>query len=297
LNLTIEGARQSGSFLLDGTQRLNATFADPNQFGFYIATMFLVMAGAVCGYLFIEKPVRWRTASSYLLLAVSAAVAVIGTYSRSTWLLATFGVIVLASLLGRTFWTRRRAVVAGVATVVALGLASPLIASRLGSSEPGNLKSTQVHEHTMSLAVKLAAHHPFTGVGLGGYGHYANQPPLISSSVSTFLTVAAELGLPGLILLIAAIIVTSLAAVRSVLRSRSAERALLAGFVAAFVALAAANTLGEVWMDDFQWALFGVLVAVTAQPLVALDRLPFLKRNPIDDGPGTSATEQAQVVA
>jgi hypothetical protein len=36
---------------------------------------------------------------------------------------------------------------------------------------------------------------------------------------------------------------------------------------------------------------------VTAQPLVALDRLPFLKRNLIDGGPGASAAEQAQVVA
>jgi hypothetical protein len=297
LNVTIEAARQSGSFLLDGTQRLNATFADPNQFGFYIATMFLVLAGALCAYLFLEKPIRWRTASSYLLLLGSAAVAVAGTYSRSAWLLAAFGVIVLVVLLGRPFWTRRRAVVAGVAAVAALGLASPLIVSRLGSSERGNAKSTQVHEHTMSIAVKLAARHPVTGVGLGGYGRYADQPPLISSSVSTFLTVAAELGIPGLMLLVAAILVTCLAAFRSVLCSRSVERALLAGFAAAFLALAAANTLGEVWMNDFQWTLFGLLLAVTTQPLVAIDRLPFLKRQAINGNSGTPPTEQAQVVA
>jgi hypothetical protein len=296
LNLTIEAARQSGSFLLDGTQRLNATFADPNQFGFYIATTFLVLAGALCAYLFLEKPIRWRAVSSYLLLLGSAAVAVAGTYSRSAWILAGFGAVVLVWLLGRPFWSRRRAAVAGVAAVVAIGLASPLIASRLGSSERGNAKSTQVHEHTMSIAVKLAARHPLTGVGLGGYGRYADQPPLISSSVSTFLTVAAELGIPGLLLLLGAIVVTSFAAIRSVLRSRPAERALLAGLTAAFVALAAANTLGEVWMDDFQWTLFGLLLAVTAQPLLAIDRLPFTNRPVINGHSDAPPTEQAQVV-
>jgi O-Antigen ligase len=292
LNLTIEAARQSGSFLLDGTQRLNATFADPNQFAYYMATVFLVMTGAVCGALFAKEPIRWTTAASFLLLLVSAAVAVVGTYSRSGWILAAFGVIVLAPLLGRSFWTRRRAVAACVIGVVALGAASPLIASRLGSSERGNVKSTQVHVHTMSIAVKLASRHPLTGVGLGGYGRYADQPPLISSSVSTFLTVAAELGIPGLILLVAAIAVTSVAAVRSVLRSAPPDRWVLAGFVAAFVALAAANIIGEVWMNDFQWILFGSLLALTAQPHIALRYV--IRRA---SGGNPRATEPAQVIA
>ncbi|MCW3068677.1 MAG: lipid core-O-antigen ligase-like enyme [Solirubrobacterales bacterium] len=297
LNLAIEAARQGGSSLLNGTQRLNATFADPNQFGFYIATAFLVLLGAVCSALFFEKRIAWRTATSYILFAVSAGVAIVGTYSRSAWVLAAVGVAVLAALLGRSFWTRQRTIAACIVGVIALGLASPLVVSRLGSSEPGNVKSTQVHTHTMSIAFKLVAHHPLTGVGLGGYGRYDNQPLLISSAVSTFLTVTAELGIPGLMLLVAAVVVTSVAAIRSVLRSPVADRALLAGFVAAFIGLVVGNIVGEVWMNDFQWVLFGSLIAVTSQPRLALRSVWLRIRRAIDSRSPPTPSEQTQVAA
>jgi hypothetical protein len=283
LNLTIEAARQGGSTLLNGTQRLNATFSDPNQFGFYIATVFLALAGIVCVTTLMEKPRAWNGAISYALLMVAAAAATLGTYSRGAWLLVLVGAAVFVLLLGRSFWTRRRIVAACLAGVVALGLASPLLASRLEASEAGNAKSTQVHEHTMSKAVKLVARHPVVGVGLGSFGRYADQPPLISSTTSTFLTVAAELGFPGLVLLLAAIGVACVAAVRSVLHSSSEDRPLAAGLIAAFVALAVANVIGEAWMDDFQWILFGLVLAVTTQPCLDLARLSPPRRRAIGD--------------
>jgi len=114
------------------------------------------------------------------------------------------------------------------------------------------------------------AHHPFSGVGLGGYGHYANEPSIISSAHSTFLTVAAELGIVGVALLLGAISVTLIAAVRSTRRASGGNRAILGGFTAAYAGLAVANIIYEVWMDDFQWVLFGLVLALTTQPYVAL---------------------------
>jgi hypothetical protein len=265
LNPVIEAARQSGSFLLDGTQRLNATFSDPNVFGFYIATVLLVLTGMVCAIVLLEKPIRWKAAASYGLLLFCAAVALIGTYSRSAWLLVAVGLIVFAVILGPAFWTRRRAMAAGAAALVVLGIAAPFILSRVSSSEAGNAISTHVHEHTMSIALKLVGRHPLIGVGLGDYGHYAGEPPLVSSAHSTFLTVAAELGIPGVALLVAAIAATAIAAVRSAAREQWATRAQIAGFAAAYVALAIANIFYEAWMDDFQWVLFGMLLALTTQ--------------------------------
>lgn len=295
LNLTIEAARQGGSTLLNGTQRLNSTFADPNQFGFFIATAFLAGAGAVLGELSRGRPMRWRVTASYLALTMAAGLAVLGTYSRSAWLLAAAGVGLLGGLLGRAFWTRRRALLAGACAIAALALVTPFVISRLSTSEPGNVKSTQVHVHTMSIAVRLLEHHPLIGVGLGGYGRYAEEPPLISSAVSTFLTVGAELGIVGLVLLLAAIGVTALAAVRTVLGAAPAERMVLAGLTAAYIALAAANAIGEIWMNDFQWVLFGALVALTAQPAVRLAR-PSRSRED-RDAAAQSPREQAPVVA
>lgn len=294
LNLTIEAARQGGSTLLNGTQRLNSTFADPNQFGFFIATAFIVATAAALGALFARGSVSVRAVGSYAALAIASGLAVIGTYSRSAWLLAVTGTALLGILLGRHFWTRRRVVLASGCTLLAVAASTPFVISRLSASEPGNVKSTQVHVHTMRLALRLLEHHPLTGVGLGGYGRYADQPPLISSAVSTFLTVGAELGLVGLALLTGAIVLTSVGAIRTVRRASGSDRIVLAGIVAAYLALAAANAVGEIWMNDFQWVLFGVLLALTVQPVFAL-RQQTLRR-----GRGAASTqpqEQNPVVA
>jgi hypothetical protein len=295
LDPTIRAARQSGSFLLDGTQRLNATFSDPNHFGFYIATVLLVTIGATCCVLLFDKPVVRTTAASFALLVVSTTIAVIGTYSRSSWLLVGVGLIVLLTLLGRSVWTRQRAIAACVIGVAAMGVASPLIISRLGTSERGNSESTQQHEHTMRVALKLTAHHPIVGVGLGDYGRHAGQPALVSSAHSTFLTVAAELGLPGVALLLAAIISTSIAAIRTVQRAPVADRVILAALTAAYIGLAVANMIYEVWMDDFQWVLFGLVLAATTRSSLALTSMPFLKRCAVVDDQVTNEPERTAV--
>jgi hypothetical protein len=289
LNPAIEAARQSGSFLLDGTQRLSGTFSDPNHFGFYIATVLLVICGVLCSILFSEQRIAWKGLVSCALLAMSTALAVVGSYSRSTWVMAAVGLIVLVLALGGALWTRRRAMIAGVISLAVLGLASPLIATRLSSSERGNAVSTKEHEHTMSIALKLAAHHPFNGVGLGGYGRYAGEPPIISSAHSTFLTVAAELGIPGVTLLLGAIIMAALGAIGSTRGAPMAERTVLAGFAAAYIGLAVGNIFYEVWMDDFQWVLFGLVLAVTRQPSVALLKARVSQQH----GALVSASEQA----
>jgi hypothetical protein len=51
-------------------------------------------------------------------------------------------------------------------------------------------------------------------------------------------------------------------------------------------------------MDDFQWVLFGLVVAVTTQPRVAFNVARFWKRpNSPRVGASASGSEQAKVVA
>jgi hypothetical protein len=296
LDPTIQAARKSGSYLLDGTQRLNATFSDPNHFGFYIATVFLVLAGAIYCIFSIEKPTPRKVAASYVLLATSTVVAVIGTYSRSSWLMAGVGVIVLGTLLGRSVWTRQRMIAAGTIGLLVLGLASPLILSRLSLSNRGNVESDQVHEHTMSIALKLVAHDPVFGVGLGDYGRHAGQQSLVSSAHSTFLTVVSELGILGVALLLGAIMMTSIGAVRSARRAPPGDRAILSGFTAAYVGLAVANIFYEVWMDDFQWVLFGLVLALTTQDFVSFRGVSLHRRATGRGAAPETAADQGEVV-
>jgi hypothetical protein len=65
-------------------------------------------------------------------------------------------------------------------------------------------------------------------------------------------------------------------------------------FPAASPTNAAGNIIGEVWMNDFQWVLFGSLLAVTSQPHLSRG---FLKRPVVDRGSGAKPSEQTQVIA
>jgi hypothetical protein len=266
---TIQAARLGGSFLLNGVVRMQATFADPNHYGFYIGTVLAVaLAAAAATWIAKAEPNR-RAVLSYGLVAAAAGAAVLASYSRSAWLLAFVGVVVGVVLAGRSIWTRRRAITTGIGAVVALAVVSPLLLSRIFGRAEGALASNQAHASTAHIAYKLFVAHPLLGVGLGDYGRHAGQPPLVSSAHSTFLTVAAELGAPGVALLAGAIVFASACGIRSARRAVAGDRLVQAGFVAAFIGLAVANALYEVWMDDFQWVLFGTLLALTDQPRIS----------------------------
>ena len=67
--------------------------------------------------------------------------------------------------------------------------------------------------------------------------------------------------LPGVLLLLLAMSVTAYGSVRSVLKRSVFARSVGAGLAAAFIGLVTANFFYEVWMDDFQWVLFGLVIA------------------------------------
>ena len=69
----------------------------------------------------------------------------------------------------------------------------------------------------VSTGLKLAVHHPVLGVGVGGFkrayaslAHLRGKEPKAAASHTTPITVAAETGVPGL-LLFAWLVVTALA--------------------------------------------------------------------------------------
>jgi hypothetical protein len=285
LDASIQAAREEGSFLLSGVQRFQGTFADPNHFGFFVGVVFVMLLALTA--LEWRGGVRRRIASALLALGF-AGVLLLGTYSRSAWLLTVVAVAAWFALAGRTtlegtLGRRGIAILGGVALVVAMA-AAPAVTDRVDPGNSGTAISNAQHHQTMDLAIDLAQDRPLTGVGLGSYGSYADQPELVSSSHSTLLTAAAELGLPGLALLLGAMLTTAFLGVRAVLRARDVtRRAVLAGLTGAYVGIAVANTVYEVWTDDFQWMLFGLLVGAATgrevQPAVALPRS--LRRAPL----------------
>lgn len=257
----IRAARDSGSFLVDGVQRMQGTFSDPNHFGFFVATAAVIALGLLGASMRSwSQGDKLRTISTGAM-ALACVVGVVGSYSRSAWLLTIVGVLVLFALIGRSVWTPRRALISAGCVTILASLLAPAVVSRINPRDRGTQMSNTQHAQTMRRALELAKDRPLTGVGLGSYGAHAGQPRLVSSAHSTVLTVAAELGLPGVLLLIVAMSVTAYGSVHSVFRRPAFARPVGAGLAAAFIGLATANFFYEVWMDDFQWVLFGLVIA------------------------------------
>jgi O-antigen ligase len=137
-----------------------------------------------------------------------AAVLTIGI----TWagLLPSFSQSSFAALIAATFvavivvWRERSLLLIGVAVVVLVAgmLASPSIRHRASLSHVTSGRSTLV-----STGLKVAVHHPVLGVGVGGFkrayadlAHLKGKDPKAAASHTTPITVAAENGLPGLLL-------------------------------------------------------------------------------------------------
>ena len=273
VNQAILAARESGSFLIDGTQRMQGTFSDPNNFGFFVATVLIIAVALTVSELVASRRMQALWAG---LIAVLCAVGVIGSYSRSAWLLDAVGVGALMLLIGRSIWTPRRVVAAVVVVLVVASAVSPVVASRVNPSNRGTQVSDQVHEHTMRIALNLLQAHPLIGVGIGSYGSKAGQPTLASNAHSTLLTVGAEEGLPGFLLLLGVMVLTSYGGVRALSRLGLSERIAVAGLPAAYLALALANMLYDIWTDDFQWMLFALVLAVSPTLLTERQWLPRL---------------------
>jgi O-antigen ligase len=289
---TIAGARGDASFLLGGPQRMQGTFEDPNHFGFFCATVLVLAGGLLLASVMGRRSGEGsgRTAPVAISCATGALL-LIGSYSRSGWLLAAVAFCLLGVLLKgqlRTLLATRRALTPALVAVLALGVVVvPSVAARV--SDPGVSVSDSKHEQTMLLALKLALRHPLRGVGLGSYGRYADEPTLVSSSHSTFLTVAAEMGLPGLLALLAAVgtvIWFGLWAFRR--EPPGARKTMLAAVLAAYAGLAVANVAYEVWYDDFQWVLFGFAVALFDPPALVLRRAGWLRWHPRLESPRAS---------
>ena len=180
--------------------RVNSVFYDPSIYG-----RFLVVA-IVAGVVVVVR----RTDPAWML-AVALAVGVawaglLPSFSQSSFV-ALFAAVAVAAIV---VWRRPAVLLIGVAVVVlaAAGLASPQIRHRVeGKTSLSHLTSSR--STLVSKGLKVAIHHPVVGVGVGGFKHaYAQvahlrgKEPKAAASHTTPVTVAAELGVPGLVLLV-----------------------------------------------------------------------------------------------
>jgi putative inorganic carbon (HCO3(-)) transporter len=175
--------------------RVNSVFYDPSIYGRFLV---LAIVASLVLVLFGRGAVVWVA----LVVAVATWAGLVPSFSQSSFV--ALGAAIGAALI--VSWRRLAIVplvVAGAAlAVVTFGV--PQVRDRIGDGD-GRAK-------LVSKGIELAADHPVVGVGAGGFkcgyadltlpqGCREGKDPKAAASHNTPITVAAETGLPGLVLL------------------------------------------------------------------------------------------------
>ena len=191
------------------------------------------------------------------------------SFSQSSFVALSAAIVVGAVVA----WQRAGLVIvaAGIVVVIVAIAVSPSVRHRASLSHVTSGRSTLV-----SKGVKVAVHHPVIGVGVGGFrrayselAHLKGKEPKAAASHTTPVTVAAELGVPGLLLFAWLVAVALFTAFRRIVPTFDGAARLAFGLalIAILVHCLFYNALFE---DPAFWGLLA-LVVVAPRRLVEAD--------------------------
>jgi O-antigen ligase len=172
-------------------------------------------------------------------------------------------------------WGRRGlALVAVAAAVVAVGaLAVPNVRHDVFGNGRGLNSATGGRGKLVRKGIRLAVNHPVVGVGVGGFKrsyaeltHLKGREPKAAASHNTPVTVAAETGIPGLLLFGWLLGAGLLLAFRRFARDLPGLTALTCGLV--FASIAVHSLFYNAFFEDPTiWAALGLAAVAARQPL------------------------------
>jgi O-antigen ligase len=273
--------------LYPATWTISSTLGNPNILAGLLAM--LVPIGAVLFLLTTSRRRRTLIAGMALLLAVELIV----TTGRGGLLGAVTAVVVLAALLRPQLRPHRRLLLIGLAAVLTLGLAVAVATSAAGVSKtsvasigrtgPGS--TIDLRLELWKTAWRMAEDHPILGVGPD---HFARFFPdyesdrfvwlygaftLATSAHNIFLNTWATVGTPGLLALLAVLIIVGRRVRRSWPRSHGPRdspadrrrRLVLAATTAALAAFVVQASFGtsHLALSLWFWTLLGATSVLT----------------------------------
>jgi putative inorganic carbon (HCO3(-)) transporter len=246
--------------------RVNSVFWDPSVYGRYLTVAILAsLAGVLLG------GVRgWRVAGLYAVVVVTWLGLLI-SFSQSSFVALAAGIVVAVAVA----WGRRATLVlVGLAVVTLAVLAAvPQIRDELvGKSRSGFNRVTSGRANLVGQGVRITLDHPVVGVGAGGFSReYARRlgipgkDPRRVASHTTPVTVAAEEGIVGLVLLAWLVAAALLATLHGLGRGFTSRVSLATGIV--LVAIGVHSLFYAAFFEDpMLWALLGLVGLVSRVP-------------------------------
>jgi hypothetical protein len=177
--------------------RVNSVFYDPSIYGRFLVVAILASLVVV---LYRRIDPLWQVAAALVIVITWAGL--LPSFSQSSFVALIVGILVATVVA----WRRSSLLLVGAVAVVLVAavLLSPAVRHKASLSHVTSGRSTLI-----SRGVKVAEHHPVLGVGVGGFrrayaeaAHLRGREPRAAASHTTPVTVAAETGLPGLLLLL-----------------------------------------------------------------------------------------------
>ena len=236
--------------------RVNSLFWDPSIYGRFLVVAILAALVVVL----LRLAPRWEPALAGLIVVLW--VGLFFSFSQSSFVALVAGVLIAAALAVRS----RMLAVAAAALLLAIpvGAAPPRAAAAPDDATGG--RATLVRN-----GIEIALDHPLVGVGIGAFQQaYAEKldlkgkRPPIAASHTTPVTVAAETGFPGLLLLfwlVAAALATAFRGAGGATLVRATSWA--AGLAVAAIAVQSLfyNAFFE---DPMTWGALGLIVVAAA---------------------------------
>lgn len=250
--------------------RVNSVFWDPSIYGRFLAvailaSLVLVLYGA-----------RRRIALAAAAAIAATWVGLLFSFSQSSFLALIVGVLAAAAFAWR--WRAVAALGLAAAVLLSVGFSAPQVRDTLlGSSGASLNRATSGRLQLVTDGARVVLDHPLGGVGLGSFKRaYAErvglkgQEPKRAASHNTPVTVAAETGLPGLVLLAWLVAAALVAALRRLPRTFEGRASLSFGL--AFAAIAVHSLFYDAFFEDpMVWGLLG-LVALGSAALAREER-------------------------
>ena len=234
--------------------RVNSVFWDPSIYG-----RFLVL-GLAPSIVLVALGRSLRASLVALVVIVVVWLGLLLSYSQSSF--AALLVVVVGAAFVAWRWRALVAVVVAVAVLVGISVAQPQVRRSLQHHTTSGLNSASSGRYNLvANGLRIAAHHPVAGVGVGGFKrayaqrtHLKGKDPKKAASHNTPVTVAAETGLVGLALFAWAVV----AVLATAFRRRRRSIPLVAGLGIAAV-LCHSLFYNAFFEDPMTWALFGLV--------------------------------------
>ena len=250
--------------IVDGVlvRRVNSTFIDPNIFARYLNISILGTVLLILRHEWIS-----RIGTTLALLVQVAALGV--TFSRTAWLILLFGLFILVIATTKHWKTRRNTLGLGALGGVALFLI-PSIRARFDTLFTG-VGALGQREFLIKGGWAMFIEHPFAGVGLGNFQWAIEHPyhylvpwsDAVTRSHTSFVTVAAEMGVFGILGMVVFLLLLVGMNLRVTNRMNAFAQAVL---VSIFVVWLSSQGEGRFFEDPMVWAFWGLSLAMQWKP-------------------------------